>query len=155
MICIIPLPPSLPLSISPSFRPHPAVMLWTTDDVCQWMKEIGMEEYTDCMKSHDVGGAKLISLQTSDLTVSVIILQQQSAIMYLISSVCVWCVYVCVSDTTCTAEGATACTLSHDIIQLFTSRLLVLPRLVHKPDWSMPYKCSLPLAHHLQVTDLS
>ena len=86
---LIPLPPSLPLSISPSFRPHPAVMLWTTDDVCQWMKEIGMEEYTDCMKSHDVGGAKLISLQTSDLTVSVIILQQQSAIMYLISSVCV------------------------------------------------------------------
>ena len=44
---------------------------WSIDDVCEWLKAIGLEDYMDNMRSHDMGGAELLSLQATDLVVSV------------------------------------------------------------------------------------
>ena len=38
--------------------------------MCEWLKEIGMEEYRDSMRSNDVGGAELLTMKTSDISVS-------------------------------------------------------------------------------------
>ena len=61
IVCPPPPPPLLP----------PAVSEWSIEDVCVWLKAIGLEDYTDNMRSHDVGGAELLSLQATDLVVSV------------------------------------------------------------------------------------
>ena len=50
----------------------PAVSEWSTDDVCEWLKEIGLEEYRDNVRSHDVGGAELLTMKTSDISVSLV-----------------------------------------------------------------------------------
>lgn len=40
---------------------------WSVDDVCQWIREIGLEQYCDVFKQQDIDGAELLTLNHDTL----------------------------------------------------------------------------------------
>ena len=44
-----------------------AVASWTTSEVCEWLKSIGMERYLEVFISLNINGSMLLDIQESDL----------------------------------------------------------------------------------------
>ena len=40
---------------------------WTVDDVCTWIEEIGLEQYTDNFRKHHIDGQELLTLNQENL----------------------------------------------------------------------------------------
>lgn len=46
---------------------RPNVLLWSVEDVSQWLHHLNMDEYRDIFVAHDIRGPELITLSRSDL----------------------------------------------------------------------------------------
>lgn len=40
---------------------------WTVEEVCKWLAEIGLDQYTDNFKQHHIDGAELLALNQDSL----------------------------------------------------------------------------------------
>ena len=47
----------------------PDVDLWDSDDVCQWLRELGLGEHTPSFVEDAIGGKELLELQKADFEV--------------------------------------------------------------------------------------